>query len=290
MGINSAMNKTALITGASRGLGAALAERFWNEGYDLILIAKHEMGLKKLAANLAQKENQSCQLFFCDFNDSASVFSLIKQIKESHKHLDVLINNAAIQGPIGPLWENDLNEWQQCLQINLITPMTLCKELIPLLQQSNNASIINLSGGGATSPRPHFSAYAAAKAGLVRMSETLAEELKSFAIRVNCIAPGTMKTNMIQEIVQKGEKAAGYKEYRQALTILENNETSFDHVTDLIIFLASNQSSNISGKLISAQWDHWEIWSDHPEKVYNSDLYTLRRITGRDRSFAEGDR
>jgi len=157
------------------------------------------------------------------------------------------------------------------------------------MKRPGGASIINLSGGGATGPRANFSAYATAKVGLVRFSETIAEELKGDGIRVNCIAPGAMKTGMLQEVVNKSV-AAGQREAALAGEVFTKGGAYMDDVSDLALFLASNASKGISGKLISAVWDNWQEWPMHLDELSQSDAYTLRRIAGRDRGFFWGDK
>ncbi|NBO27607.1 MAG: SDR family oxidoreductase, partial [Actinobacteria bacterium] len=127
------------------------------------------------------------------------------------------------------------------------------------------------------------------KAGLVRFSETIAEELKTEDIRVNCIAPGAMKTAMLQEVLAKGA-VAGKREASLASEVFAKGGASMDRVADLALFLASDVSKRISGKLISAVWDNWEEWPKHLDILSQSDAYTLRRITGRDRGFVWGDK
>jgi len=283
------MNRVALITGGSKGLGAHLVRRFWLQGYSLVAIARDFADLHSVLNDLPFRGDQIAKPMVCDLADVFKVDSLLSSIKETVNHLDVLVNNAAIQGPIGSLCENDLLAWQQTLQVNLLAPVALCKGLIPLMKRPDGASIINLSGGGATGPRANFSAYATAKAGLVRFSETIAEELKGEDIRVNCIAPGAMKTAMLQEVLSKGD-SAGEREVALASEIFAKGSASMDRVADLALFLASDASKGISGKLISAVWDNWEQWPLHLDKLSKSDVYTLRRISGRDRGFEWGDK
>ena len=131
----------------------------------------------------------------------------------------MLINNAAIQGPIGSLQQNDLGAWDQTIRVNLLSPVALCKGLLSRMTNAPDASILNLSGGGATGPRANFSAYASAKAALVRFSETLADEVKSQGITVNCVAPGAMKTAMLARSprTRRGEfRRAGIRRGRQS--------------------------------------------------------------------------
>jgi 3-oxoacyl-[acyl-carrier protein] reductase len=205
-------------------------------------------------------------------------------------HVDVLINNAAIQGPIGPAWGNDVADWESAIQVNLLAPMAICRALVPKMIAAGGGSIINLSGGGATGPRANFSAYASAKAALVRFSETLALEAQSFGVRVNCIAPGAMKTAMMNEVLAAGAARAGVREMDLAAQVVARGGSSMSRVAELALFLASSASNGITGKLISAVWDDWETWPQHLPELANSDAYTLRRIVGRDRGFTWGDK
>ena len=282
--------KVALITGSSRGLGEFLAKRFWDAGYNLCLIARSVVGLEPVVATLPAKKEQQVISLVCDLGDPDQVAELSVKVRGCFSHLDVLINNAAIHGPIGPMWENDLSLWQKAMQIDLLSPVFLCHSFIPWMQQTGGGSIINLSGGGATGPRPNFSAYGTAKAGLVRFSETLAEETKLFGVRVNCIAPGAMKTALLGEILENGSGATGEREFALANKVFAEGGALMENVADLALFLASDASKGITGKLISAVWDDWEHWPEHVGDLSSSDVYTLRRIVGRDRGFIWGDK
>ena len=175
----------------------------------------------------------------------------------------MLINNAAIQGPIGSLEQNDLGAWEQTIRVNLLSPVALCKGLLPRMTNALDASILNLSGGGATGPRANFSAYASAKAALVRFSETLADEVRSQGITVNCVAPGAMKTAMLGAVLERGAESSGAREFAVAAKVFEEGGASMDRVADLALFLSSPAARGITGKLISALWDHWECWPNH---------------------------
>lgn len=282
-------SRLALITGASRGLGKHLASRFWHAGWSLVLVARNEGVLVSACDAFEKRPLQTLELVSCDLASNDQIKRLTFLLKEKYQSLDLLINNAAIQGPIGPLEKNDYDDWVAALQINLLAPILLCKELLPLLNQGANASIINLSGGGATGPRPNFSSYASSKAALVRFSETIAEELKAENIRVNCVAPGAMKTKMLEEVLVSFAHA-GERELEIAKKVLSEGGESMDSVADLALFLADDASKGITGKLISAVWDNWEEWPNHSDSLNKSDAYTLRRIVGRDRGFNWGDK
>jgi 3-oxoacyl-[acyl-carrier protein] reductase len=282
-------NSWVLITGASRGLGSHLVRSFWRNGWNVALIARDHQALLQVLGSLPKQSNQTALMFPCDLSLSKEVTNLAGEIKKQLPRLDVLINNAAIHGPIGPFVANNLAAWNEAIQVNLLAPVALCHQLIDFIASSGGGSIINLSGGGATGPRANFTAYASAKAALVRFSETLAQEVQAQNIRVNCIAPGAMKTSLLEEVITSGTNLAGKRELEIAEKIFSEDGTSFDNVTNLALFLASEASKGISGKLISAVWDRWEAWSKNVGELQASDAYTLRRITGRERGIDWGD-
>lgn len=282
------MTRTAIITGASRGLGAALAARFWANGYSLVLIARGRAGLERTRAGLPAASAQTCEVVPCDLGDADAVDSLVSGLHKRLNRADVLVNNAAIHGPIGPAWDCDLAAWRHVLQVNLLAPVALCRGVVALMRETGG-SIVNLSGGGATAARPRFAAYAASKAALVRFSETLAEEAKPMSVRVNSVSPGAMRTSLLEEIVRNPE-ASGALEVAKVLEADRDVEDSFARVSQLVLFLASDASRHITGKVISAVWDCWEQWPEHAEQLATSDVYTLRRIVGRDRGMTWGDR
>jgi 3-oxoacyl-[acyl-carrier protein] reductase len=283
------LNRRVLITGGSRGLGEHLARSFWGAGYHLVLVSRNLLDCQHVVENLPRRDRQKTKVLSCDLADPEKVDGFIREATSSIDKLDVLINNAAIQGPIGDLSRNSLRDWDQTIRVNLLSPVALCKGFVPLLRESKDGCIINLSGGGATAPRPNFSAYAAAKAALVRFSETIAEELSSAGIRVNCIAPGAMKTLMLEAVLSQAE-TAGEREATSAKQVLMSGVNSMDRVSALALFLASDSAKGITGKLISAVWDNWEDWPRYLDRLTQSDVYTLRRIVGRDRGMDWADK
>jgi len=282
-------NRYCLITGATRGFGAVLAREFWEAGASLALIARSRDGLERLVANLGKRSQQEVITLTADLANPEATGKIVSPVRGKFPRLDVLINNAAIQGPIGSFWENDWEEWVKTIQVDLLSPIALCRAVSPWMIEQGGGSIINLSGGGATGPRANFSAYATAKTGLVRFSETLAEELRPYNVRVNCIAPGAMNTAMLNEVVDRGADAAGQKEYAQAVKVKQSGGASMQRVAQLCLFLVSDAARGISGKLISAVWDPITSLPEHLDELSGSDIYTLRRIVPKDRGKTWGN-
>lgn len=283
------IRRKVVITGASRGLGKKIAEKFWFAGADLALIARNEDILKSTVDELKfGGGDQSIECFACDLTDLKTIPGLIENIKDKFGEPEILINNAGIQGPVGPLQENDWEEWQKCLNVILLAPVLLCRGFLPSMINKHYGRIINISGGGATKARPNFTGYATAKCGLVRFTETLAEELKDSGVCANCVAPGAMRSEMTHEIIKAGAEKAGELEYHNALTLGKDNESIVNRAADLVVFLASDYGGGITGKLISAVWDPWRELSQHIEDLKNSDVYTLRRIVPKNRGMDWG--
>ncbi|MCX6690689.1 MAG: SDR family NAD(P)-dependent oxidoreductase [Methanoregula sp.] len=275
-----------VITGATRGLGRLVADRFWQAGDDLILVARQESGLKKVARDLSttRQPDQQVHYFAADLSNLIQISSLIDTIQKIAGNPDILINNAAIQGPIGPIHINDWTEWQECLNVCLLTPVQLCRGFLPSMIECRYGRIVNISGGGATAPRPNFSSYATAKCGVVRFSETLAHEVASYGITVNCVAPGAMMSRLTEKILDAGIERAGSSEIENAQQISKENPQAEKRAADLVHFLTTDSCNQINGKLISAMWDPWEKLPYIAQDIRSNDVYTLRRIRPKERN------
>jgi len=282
-------NRYCLITGATRGFGEVLAREFWEAGASLALIARSRDGLERLVANLGKRSRQEVITVAADLANPEATGEIVGRVRGKFPRLDVLINNAAIQGPIGSFWENDWEEWVKTIQVDLLSPIALCRAVSPWMIEQGGGSIINLSGGGATGPRANFTAYSTAKTALVRFSETLADELRPHNVRVNCVAPGAMNTAMLNEVVGRGADAAGQKEYAQAVKVKQSGGASMQRAAQLCLFLVSDAARGISGKLISAVWDPITLLPEHLDELSGSDIYTLRRIVPKDRGKTWGN-
>jgi len=253
----------------------------------MLLSARDETRLQALALTLSSRYQCDVSTLPCDLSQPAQVCRLAEDACQRFGGLDILVNAAAVIGPIGPAWETDWTEWARMMQINLSAAVQLCQQCIPHMPLgSGRGKIVNISGGGATSPRPRFSAYGAAKTALVRFSETLAEELTDRTIDVNCVAPGTLKSALTQAAYDAGRDRVGTREYEAAATAIGAGADGREHAADLCAFLASGESDGITGKLLSALWDPWPSLAEHRADLIGTDVYTLRRILPRDRGLS----
>jgi NAD(P)-dependent dehydrogenase (short-subunit alcohol dehydrogenase family) len=278
-------NLVTVVTGASQGLGKAIAREFVKEGAHVGLCARDKKLLKAAADDLEMLKSAGQQILAapCDVSVEGDVEQFFDAVRSRLGPVNVLINNAGIYGPKGESEKVDFREWLRAVEINLYGTFLPCRFAIREMKELRRGKIINLSGGGATAPLPRISAYAASKAAVVRLTETMAEELREFSIDVNAIAPGALNTRLLEEVLSAGPHAVGEEFYQKSLQQRESGGVPLEKAARLCIYLASELSDGITGKLISAQWDPWDNLHAFREQLANSDIYTLRRIVPEDR-------
>lgn len=279
--------RSAIITGASQGLGFEIARHMILQGTNVMLCARNAESLYQAQQSLAKQAPQGVKVLAkpTDVSNREQVESLFLEAYAKLGDIQILIANAGIYGPIGPLEEINWQEWSEAIDINLKGTVLPCLALLKHFKKQRYGKIIILSGGGATKPMPNFSAYAASKAGVVRFAETLAEEVKEFNIDVNAIAPGGLNTRLLDEVLEAGPAKVGQTFYEQSLKQKDLGGTSLSLASTLCTYLASNESDGITGRLLSAVWDPWTKLSQYSAELKTSDIYTMRRITPKDRGF-----
>jgi len=276
----------AIVTGGTQGLGRRIVETFLREGASVTYCARNHDDIAVSTKELAALGFDAFQALPLDISIPAAAAQLVSLAESTFGEVGVLVNNAGIYGPIGATEDVSAEEWIACQEINLHAPLRLCQAVIPLMKARGGGKILFISGGGATHPMPRFTAYAASKAGLVRLAESLAAELADFGIDVNSVAPGALNTRLVAQVLAAGPDKAGEAMYEKNKAWNENGAVSPQRGADLCVFLASPASDGITGRLISAQWDPWENFSELKEELMASDIYTLRRIVAEDRGKA----
>ncbi|HEY9289381.1 MAG TPA: SDR family oxidoreductase [Candidatus Dormibacteraeota bacterium] len=276
--MNRLAGKKALVTGGGRGIGEAIALAFAREGADLFLVSRTEAQLNQVAQQ-CRALGRVCAVGVGDVSTPGVATRLVNSALNALGGIDVLVNAAGIYGPIGPLTDIDVSEWARAININLMGTVYFCHDVIAEMRRHGGGSIINFSGGGATSPLPRFSAYGVSKAAIVRLSETLAEELRPDGIRVNAIAPGAIDTTLQNEVLEAGTAAGDLYARIQELRKSGAGGTPIAIPAELAVFLASDASTGLTGRLVSAPHDPWRSWT--PEKIQElaeTPWYTLRRL------------
>jgi NAD(P)-dependent dehydrogenase (short-subunit alcohol dehydrogenase family) len=276
----------AVVTGASRGLGRLCAHELAAHGADLLLIARDQAALTDVAGEITAKcLGRQVTTFVCDLGNP-KVPRYLHEAANQLGMVDILVNNAAVQGPIGPAWEVPWSEFEAALRLDFLVPVALCRAVIPSMKARGSGWIINISGGGATSPRPMFTAYAAAKTALARFTETLAVETAGYGIRVNAVSPGAFASG-ITKVVRAFAEKAGAAEAATAQKLLDCDDTvNAEKAARLVVYLTLGEGRNVTGKLISAVWDRWDCLHRHPDVVKQRDVFTLRRILPQERNLS----
>lgn len=229
-------NKIVLITGASRGLGAALSHRFAKEGATLILLAKRVDGLERLDAELDQYGVETT-LVPLDLGKPDRLEALPQALGEKYGRLDVLIGNAALLNVLSPVTHFSPRDFQKIMDVNVTANWHLMAGMECLLKKSDNPREIFVTSGAAKHPEPYWGPYAASKAALDVLVKTYAAEMEKSGFKINLVDPGMMATDML----------------KQAMPGMDlENILSPEQVTDIFVRLAGDQFDE-TGKVFKVQ-------------------------------------
>ncbi|HET8706878.1 MAG TPA: SDR family oxidoreductase, partial [Pseudomonadales bacterium] len=185
---------TALITGASSGIGLELAKLFAKDGHGLVLVARRENALEQLAQTLRTQHNVAVDVIAMDLAVSGAAEKLVAEINVRNRQIDVLVNNAGF-GTNGNFAESPLSGWQQMMQLNMVTLTELTHLLLPGMRERRFGKILNISSVAGLQSCPNFAVYAATKAYVLWLSEALREELAGEGISVTTVCPGATATD-----------------------------------------------------------------------------------------------
>lgn len=270
------MKRTVVIIGATGGIGHAVARRFAMEKVNLVLVGRSKTKLSSLKNELEQYT--ACDVYSVHIERYESVKKLAAIILKKYKQVDVLVNSAGVMGPAGLFHTLNFKDIKQAIDIDLLGTVHACHAFLPHMVLQRSGSIINLSGGGATSSFLNFSPYAASKAAVVRFTETIAEEYKAYNIYINAVAPGMINTKFITDALKAGKKRVGEAYYKKLLEVKKSGGDDPALAAELIYFLADAKNT-LTGKLISAKWDPWKQWTKKDMQILNQQSsFTLRRI------------
>jgi NAD(P)-dependent dehydrogenase (short-subunit alcohol dehydrogenase family) len=264
-----------VISGASSGIGAALTKRLTSDGNVVYVCARSIAELEEITCS-----NKIASFHHCDVSQEEQVVQFVDWIRSKASHVDALINAAGTYGAIGPLLQTDSEEWRKAFEVNVFGSYLMIKHLVPLMRPERSPRIINFAGGGAFNAFPNYTAYAVSKAAVVRLTETLAIELKSVGIAVNAVAPGFVATKIHEATLCAGPEKAGGEHFEYTQRMLAQGAASMDAPVGCVRFLLSEQAHGLTGKTISANFDPWatSVFREKLNDINESELYTMRRI------------
>ncbi|TMA11152.1 MAG: SDR family oxidoreductase [Deltaproteobacteria bacterium] len=221
-------DKVALITGGARGIGKAVALAYAREGAKLAICARTDSEIDATVREIQGLKGE-CRGWVCDVSLEESVKNLGQQIQKAYGRIDILVNNAGIMTRPAPLTELEVKKWDYTIAVNLRGPFLVTKEVLPLMVRQNSGSIINVSSGLGRSGYANFGAYSVSKWGVEGFTQTLAAEVRSHNIRVNSVDPGYVATKMTRYQGKEPES-----------------------VPEVFVFLASDESRGITGRMLSS--------------------------------------
>jgi 3-oxoacyl-[acyl-carrier protein] reductase len=232
-------NKIAIVTGASRGIGKAIAVTFGREGAKVVVTARTTTALEALADQLSQTGVEALAVT-ADLAVETDLQRIVEETLGCFGRVDILVNNAAIIHPSMDLVDFDTQLWRQVIEVNLTAAALLTKAVLPHLIAQRSGKIINLSSRGGRKGGKGRSAYRVTKAGLISLTESVAAEVKPYGIEVNCICPGGVDTEGYREVFGHREGIGNRRLMRP------------EEIAEVAVFLASDASSAISGAAIDA--------------------------------------
>lgn len=237
-----APQKVAMVTGAARGIGLAVAKRFLADGWRVVLLDIEAAQLDGAVAALANPD--ATMALPGDVSDAASVKDAIARTEARFGRLDALVNNAGV-AVFAPLLETSDQDWNRVLAVNLTGPFLCTKAAVPLMREHGGGAVVNITSISAVRASTLRSAYGTSKAGLAHLTKQLAVELASLGIRVNAVAPGPVETAMARQVHTPEIRA----DYHDAIPL--NRYGLEEELAEAVFFLCSDRASYITGQILA---------------------------------------
>ena len=269
---DSLAGHVAVVTGGGRGIGRSIAQELAAAGVAVVVTARSEDELNETVRGIRQGGHRALA-FAADVTDSRAVSQLIEAVERNLGPVDLLVNNAGIGGPIGPLWQVDPDEWWRTIEVHLRGTFLCTRAVLPSMLRRRQGRIVNLSGGGAGGPYPYLSAYGCAKAAVVRFTDSVAAETRTHNVPVFAVRPGWVRTAMSQEVL---DTDAGRRWVPQARAQFEHGrDFPPERTARLVLFLASGKGDALSGRVLYVDYDVDDL-ARRAKQIQEQDLYTLR--------------
>lgn len=270
--MGEATGGVALVTGGGRGLGRAFAVALAEAGMSVAILAR---SLEQLAEteSLMRPSGAKTLSLAADVTDPAAVRTAMARIEEALGPLDLVVNNAGVAGPCGPIAEIDAGDWWRCVETNLYGAFLCSRAALPSMKERKRGRIVNVASAAGGLPIPYLSAYAASKAALIRFTETLALEIAPFGLSAFSIHPGTVRTAMSEELLNS-EAARRWVPWFEWM-FRRGQDVPPDQAVGLLLFLARGSADRLSGRFFQVPEDPATVVG-RAREIESEDLYTLR--------------
>jgi NAD(P)-dependent dehydrogenase (short-subunit alcohol dehydrogenase family) len=237
-------NKVAVITGASRGIGEAIALGYVREGATVVLASRKQEALDEVLSEVEKIGGKGLTIP-THTGDMEQCRTLIQKTVETFGRIDILVNNAATNPHFGPIMDAEAGQWQKILEVNVMGYYWLSRFAAEAMQKQGGGRIINMASTAGLSPAPMMGAYSVSKAAVIMLTRAMAQELGGFNIQVNAIAPGIIKTKFASALWDNEVLAKRYVEQTPAGRIGEPED-----VVETAIYLASDGASYLTGEVL----------------------------------------
>lgn len=239
-------NKVAIITGASKGIGKAIARALGQQGARIVIASRKQDAVDEIAKEFLAEGIEAIGIA-AHMGDKGQVKNLVEQTFKHFGGIDIIVNNAATNPSFGPISETDNTVFDKIMDVNVKGPLELCKEAYPIMKQRGGGSVINISSIEGLTPGAGLGLYSVSKASLIALTKVLAKEWGIDKIRANVICPGLVKTKF-SEALTANEKILKHVLAKQALPQLAGPED----IAGLALFLASDAASFCTGAVFTA--------------------------------------
>ena len=229
-------NKVAIVTGGSRGIGRAISLSFAREGASVVVASRNKDNCDEVVKQIIKEGGEAISIQ-ADVASESDVVKMVEQTKDKYQHIDILVNNAAVNLPYRAVTELTLSEWNWVIGVNLTGTFLCCRAVLPHMIAQKSGKIINFASIGGRIGAAGRTPYRSSKAAIINFNSCLAAEVKEFGIDVNTICPGTVLTDMIREITG-GE--------------IPKHAMPPGDIANIAVFLASDESRAITGSAIDA--------------------------------------
>jgi NAD(P)-dependent dehydrogenase (short-subunit alcohol dehydrogenase family) len=232
--------RVAIVTGAARGIGKAIATRLVRDGFTVVVADLNLPEAQETSAQLAQADGDKAIAMYLDVTNAASVRQMVETVLTDEGQIDVLVNNAGIGGPTGAVTELAEEDWQQVMAVNLTGVFLCAKAVLPAMIERGSGRIVNIASIAGKEGNPMLAAYSTSKAGVIGFTKSIAKEVVTKGIFINCVTPAVIETDMLSDFT---EEAITYMKTKIPMGRIGQPE----EVAALVSWLASEECTFSTG-------------------------------------------